>query len=136
MDIIYFELNNWIAGSDYSNEEPFLSWMKCSEENNYNIQFRDKKWIRDNKLVVVESIIDMSCNYCITSTKEWVENNCPSLLTKYNNFIRVRENEDVSIYGNFGCPFLEYSEENIGFHYAIDKQDDNQNWYCVILKEE
>ena len=34
------------------------------------------------------------------------------------------------------CPFLEYSEENIGFHYAIDKQDDNQNWYCVILKEE
>lgn len=28
MDIVYFEVNNWIQGRDYPDEEPFLSWME------------------------------------------------------------------------------------------------------------
>ena len=41
MDIVYFELNNWFAGRDYPDAEPFLSWMECNKENKYYIQFRE-----------------------------------------------------------------------------------------------
>ena len=40
----------------------------------------------------------------------------------YKKFLRMLE-EDEPSYGNFGCPFLEYNEENIGIHYAYEKED-------------
>lgn len=27
-NIIYFEMNNWFAGRDYPDCEPFLTWMR------------------------------------------------------------------------------------------------------------
>ena len=113
-DVIYFELNNWFVGRDYPNAEPFLSWMK----DDLNQKFRDEEWIKENKLVVVESLVDMSMNFCITATKEWVEENCHELLSTYKNFVRKPENDEDIPYGEFGCPFLEYNEDNIGYHYA------------------
>ena len=135
MEIIYFELNNWFSGRDYPNAEPFLSWIQCNKENKYYIQFRDESWIKENKLVVVESLVDMSMNFCITATKEWVEQNCPELLSIYKEFIRQPDEDDEAPYGRFGCPFLEYEENNIGYHYA-DEVECNGYWQYVIDYEE
>ena len=109
-DIVYFELNNWTPGDHYPIDEPFLTWIG----DDYNIHFQNENWVKENKLCVVRDIIDMSVNFCITATKEWVEENCPKLLTDYREFLREPE-EDGCVYGDFGGDkFLEYSEENIG----------------------
>ena len=124
-EVIYFELNNWFCGKDYPDAEPFISWM------GYPLPiFRDEKWVKDNELVVVESYVDMSLNYCIAANKQQVEKNCPELLTKYTEFIRD-EKEPV---GQFGCPFLEYKKENFGLHHAIEKED-NQGFLFYSLED-
>lgn len=124
MEVVYFELNDWAAGTDHPDDEPFISWME-------EPKFRDEDWVKENKLVVVESIVDMSLNYCITATKKWVKFNCPELLTKHIKFIRYVQ-EDELPEGRFGCPFLEYSEDNIGCHYAAEKLDGNGFLYYEI----
>lgn len=110
-DIVYFELNNWFLGQDYPDAEPFITWM-----NDYVLKFRDIEWVKENRLCVVDGNVDMSVNFCITATREWVENNCPELLTRYTQFIRTPD-EDGEVYGRFGAPFKEYTEENIGIYY-------------------
>ena len=132
MDIVYFELNNWFSGRDYPNAEPFLSWMR----DDLNQKFRDEEWIKENKLVVVESLVDMSMNFCITATKEWVEENCHELLSTYKNFVRKPEDDEDVPYGRFGCPFLEYKEENIGYHYADEIECDGYEQYVIDFEEE
>ena len=139
MDVVYFELNNWFSGRDYPNTEPFITW--CGYDS--NLYFDNIDWIKENKLVVIGSIVDMSCNWCITAPKQWVLDNCPDLLSNktfdftvitykdgkniersnsnsYSSFLRYPD-EDGDVYGRFGTKFLEYSEENIGFH--LDKED-------------
>ena len=132
MDIVYFELNNWFSGRDYPNAEPFLSWMK----DDLNQKFRDEEWIKENKLVVVESLVDMSMNFCITATKEWVDENCHELLSTYKNFVRKPEDDEDVPYGRFGSPFLEYKEENIGYHYADEIECDGYYQYVIDFEEE
>ena len=39
--IIYFELNNWFCGSDYPNDEPFVSWMS----NDLQLRLENEDWI-------------------------------------------------------------------------------------------
>ena len=136
MEIVYFELNNWFSGRDYPNAEPFLSWIQCNKENKYYIQFRDESWIKENKLVVVESLVDMSMNFCITATKEWVEQNCPELLSIYKEFIRQSDEDDETPYGRFGCPFLEYEEDNVGYHYAEEVDCNGYYQYVIDYEEE
>lgn len=131
MDVIYFELNNWFSGRDYPDAEPFSSWMG----DDLNLKFRDKEWIKENKLVVVESLVDMSSNFCITATKKWVEENCPELLSTYEKFIRKSDEDEEVPYGRFSCPFLKYEEENIGYHYA-EEVECNGCWQYVIDYEE
>lgn len=132
-DVIYFELNNWFAGKDYPDAEPFRTWMKDSV-----LQFSDDEWVKENKLCVYISMVDMSVNFCITATREWVEKNCPKLLSdegldtvfihqsanetkevkeewRYKDFLRFPD--DGVVKGRFGCPFFEYSEENFGVHW-------------------
>ena len=131
-EIVYFELNNWFGGRDYPNEEPFLTW--CGDDS--NLYFSNEEWVKNNKLVVLESLVDMSYNWCVTATKEWVLQNCPKLLSEestevvmvtrskegeskrtesypYNSFLRYPD-EDGTVYGRFGDEFREYIEENIG----------------------
>lgn len=112
-EVVYFELNNWFAGEDYPYAEPYTSWM-C---NDLKIQFRDEQWVKDNKLCVVMSFVDMSQNFCITATKDWVEKNCPSILTEHNKFLRFPD-EDGDVYGRFDHKFLEYGEANFGIHWV------------------
>lgn len=114
--VVYFELNNWSCGKDYPAAEPFISWMR----DDLNIKFNSKKWVKENKLCVVKALVDMSFNYCITATREWVEENCPSLLTQYTQFIRLPD-EDGCVFGRFDHEFLDYNEKNIGIEYVEDK---------------
>ena len=137
-EYVYFELNNWFAGRNYPNEEPFKSW--CG--NDLNLYFLNEDWVKENKLVVVADSIDMSIDWCITAPKEWVENNCPKLLSdestyviiigsngkrqeeyKYSRFLRY-PNKYGDIHGIYGTPFLEYSEENIGIHFYDEENEE------------
>ena len=139
-NVVYFELNNWFSGRDYPNAEPFLTWM---HEN----KFSNDKWLKENKLVCVKSYVDMSMNFCITASLEWVEKNCPKLISgDYENYTIIRHSfkdgkgideeieyakpyaEFLRLYGEdakFGY-FLDYEEENFGLH--IDKGEDYELW--------
>ena len=117
-EIIYFELNNWAPGYNYPDAQPFLDWL-C---NDLYIQFEDEEWVKENKLCVVADLVDMSVNFCITSKKKWVVDNCPELLTKYTMFLREPD-EYGDVYGQFGHEFLKYSEENIGVHWRVESED-------------
>ena len=122
-DIVYFELNNWFSGRDYPDAEPFLSWM----QDDSKIIFANDEWAKANKLVVSETLIDMSLNYCITAPREWVEKNCPELLTKYTEFLRIPEEEGElpeSRFDGNGPAFLPYEEQYFGVTYVHGTWDD------------
>lgn len=123
------ELKEFIK--DLPDAEPFVSWMV----NDFKQKFRDEDWVKENRLVVVESLVDMSLNYCITATREWVELNCPELLTKYTQFIICSEEDDLPE-GKWGCPFLEYDENNIGCHYAVEVECNGYFQYVVDYQED
>ena len=112
-DVIYFELNNWFAGRDYPDAEPFLSWLG----NDSQLKFLNEDWVKENKLCVSTNNIDMSTTFRITAPKEWVEKNCPELLTKYNKFVKV-EDENGDVVDRFGYPFLCYYNKNIGIDWV------------------
>ena len=116
-DIIYFELNNWFEGSDYPDNDRFRKWMG----NDLHLFFGDEDWVKENKLCVVETYIDMSVNFCVTATKKWVDDNCPELLSEYSKFLRVPDDEG-DVCGRFGTIFLDYCDENIGVTYV--EEDD------------
>lgn len=120
-EVVYFELNNWFAGEHYPAEEPFLTWIG----HDLSIHFNNEDWVNDNKLCVVRHMIDMSMNFCVTATKEWVEANCPKLLTEYTKFLRYSD-KDGCVDGQFGDEFLEYSEENIGITDVYDEYGDEE----------
>lgn len=65
--IIYFELNNWIPGIFYPDDEPFRLWMK----NDLQIKFDDETWVKKSRLCVVRELIDIKDN--IHDAKELVE---------------------------------------------------------------
>ena len=110
--IIYFELNNWSPVRDYPDVFPFDVWMEDDE----NLAFENEDWVTNNELCVVLSLVDMSVNFCVTATEEWVKWNCPELLTTYSSFLR-EPNEKGEVYGRWGNIFLPYSKNNIGVHF-------------------
>ena len=155
-EIIYFEIDNWFAGRDYPNAQPFLDWM-----NDDNLIFTDNDWCIDNHLCVEATIIDMSVCFCITAPRSWVEENCPKLLTdeecgsisiisyydanigtrfdekkyencSYSKFI-CKPDENGEVYGRISnLHFKEYKEENFGVHwndeeYYEDEDEENDN---------
>ena len=113
--VIYFEVNNWFSERDYPDAEPFLTWLK----DDLNLQFRNENWVKENKLCVVEQIVDMSVNFCVTATKNWVKSNCPCLFEeKYKKFLRFPD-KNGEVYGRFEDTFLEYKPENFGITNSI-----------------
>lgn len=114
-DIVYFELNNWMPGRDYPDNDRFEKWLG----NDLQLFFDDDEWVKENKLCVAETYIDMSVNFCVTATKRWVEDNCPELLTEYTKFLREPDDEG-DVHGRFGTQFLEYCDENIGITYVAE----------------
>lgn len=136
-DIVYFELNNWFCGRDYPVGEPFETWV----EEKF---FFNEEWCKKNHLCVVAGLIDMSFNWCITASKEWVIKNCPKLLSQetyeyklitssvnannkvvlhtksYSDFLK-KPDEDGIVYGQFGWEFLPYNESNFGVYFMTDE---------------
>jgi len=143
--LVHFELNNWFAGRDYPEGEPFETWVT---DNKF---ISNDEWCKKNKLVVLCGNIDMSINWCITATESWVKENCPQLLSEeaydyivlchgangtventehnsYSKFLR-HPNEYGEVYGRFGWEFPEYTEENYGVHYHkedYEYEDDDE----------
>lgn len=134
--IIYFSVNNWMYGRDYPPIENFRKWLG----NDLDQSFRNKEWVKENKLCVRCGYIDMSQNYLVSAPREWVEKNCPELLTnfeytyttiindtevehkdKYSKFVYAPDygpdGDEFNCKDRFGWPFLEYKEENIGVHW-------------------
>ena len=120
-EIVYFHLNNWCAGENYPDAEPFLSWIR----GDAFAELHSHKFAKENKLCIVTYPVDMSISYNITATRDWVEKNCPELLTKYKKFL-VEPDEDGFLYGPYtNNEFLEYKEENIGLHF----EDPHGGWF-------
>lgn len=120
-NIIYFELNNWNKGWDYPDCEPFISWL----QDDGNQKFQDDEWCKSNELCVAFEFVDMSQNYKITATRNWVKENCPALLDKNNaEFVCNLDTTEYSAgaleyYKYFRCgsaPFLKWCETNFGYH--------------------
>lgn len=132
-NIIYFEVNNWFAGRDYPDCEPFLSWMR-----DIGSPFCNEDWCKEQKICVVYELIDMSQNFKVTATREWVEQNCPCLLEeKYSQFVHTLKDEydddDTEYWETHGYgdgPFLKYCEENFGVeewdHYLQEWFDESK----------
>lgn len=76
-DVIYFSVNNWMSGENYPPTENFKKWLS----DDFNQSFRNDAWCKENKLCVYYGTVDMSTNYTISAPREWVEKNCPELLT-------------------------------------------------------
>ena len=76
-NVIYFSVNNWISGENYPPTENFKKWLR----DDFNQSFRNDEWCKENKLCVYYGCVDMSQNYTISAPREWVEKNCPELLT-------------------------------------------------------
>lgn len=130
-DIVHFTLNNWMVGEDYPPGEPFETWMSFYTLTHNN-------WCREQKICVYYGNIDMSTNYCVTATREWVEKNCPQLLSddtytyketvykgyglketiekigKFSDFVVYEDDDEEEVNNRFDWPFLEYKEENFG----------------------
>lgn len=148
-NVVYIELNNWFSGRDYPIHSKLYEWV-----NQY--KFRDEEWVKEQKLVVVCGPVDMSFNMCITAPKEWVEKNCPEMLSDksydynvhrysagidevvvehraYKDFLRFPDEYSEIPIGRYKMPFMEYTEENIGVHwsdayydYEEDFEDDEE----------
>ena len=145
--IIYFELNHWTPGLGYPMAEPFRSWMndfyKTEEE-------KEKSWVNSAKilnekfkkegLVVVMASIDMSLNYCVAARESWVKQNCPELLTKYTDFLRMstEEDDDEPPHGEFWTHFVKWSEENCGlwFDEECQSEEDEDEFYWELTRYE
>ena len=139
MDIIYFSVNNWGSGKYYPPTENFEKWLG----DDLNQMFTNDAWCKKNKLCIYYGIIDMSINYTVSAQREWVEKNCPELLTddeyilediehkkKYSDFVYTpEEGEDLPDNDNIGnMPFREYCEENFGCeYYETDWWEDNED---------
>ena len=113
MDIVYFSLNNWVPNVCYPYVDPFKTWMETLEETLAN-----EDWCKENKLCVYVGVVDQSLNFTISATKEWVEKNCPELLTEYMQFVFApEEGKTIPDHDDWYQFFLEYCEGNFGITY-------------------
>ncbi len=76
-NVVYFSVNNWMSGENYPPLDCFKKWLG----DDLNQNFRSDEWCKENKLCVYYGMVDMSTNYTISAPREWVEKNCPELLT-------------------------------------------------------
>ena len=138
MEIIYLEFNNWFGGRDYPEIPNIEEWVGACDCPGHNSPLFNDEWCKEQKICVKVGYIDMSVNFCITATREWVEKNCPECLTddtytvdyhwqrgneegiktetySFNRFrVEAEDDEYDTAYGRFNWHFLEYKEENFG----------------------
>ena len=125
MDVIYFSVNNWMGGENYPLTENFKKWLR----NDLNQSFRNDTWCKENKLCVYYGTVDMSTNYTISASREWVEKNCPELLTdeEYTYIIRRGTYKKKSIFSEdveLVWEDIEHKKKYSDFVYIPDDGED------------
>lgn len=107
-EVVYFSVNNWFCGRDYPPTENFKKWLS----NDLNQSFRNNEWCKENKLCVYYGCVDMSQNYTVSAPREWVEKNCPELLTddEYVYYTMVHRPIKKKPFG--GYEYEDVKEEN------------------------
>lgn len=144
-EIIYIDVDNWTCGEDYPDKEPFLTWMTPDYDNPEDIiyKFEDDKWCKENKLVVVCTLLDMSLNFNIIAPKEWIEKTCPYIIDSQWDYTKSKKrgsiwhdpvNEtEASLYRGMEGHFLPYRKENYGIWYEMT--DAREHWKFVKDRE-
>ena len=106
-DIVYISVNNWFCGRDYPPLKCFEEWLR----DDLNQKFRNDAWAKENKLCIHYGYIDMSQNYTISAPREWVEKNCPELLTNDEYiYYSIIQKPKKKLFGGY-----EYEEERIEY---------------------
>ena len=116
-EVVKFSVNHW-SSEDFPPEEPFLLWMTDSQLDKYLANVR---YCKENKLVVVMTLMDMSMSFAVTAPLEFVKRECPCLLKIENQQYVYDKDAKTGIYG---IRFKKYKEKNIGL------------WYYDILEDE
>lgn len=123
-DVIYFSVNNWFCGRDYPDTKNFRKWLG----DDLNQNFMSDKWCKENKLCVYQGCIDMSCNYTVSAPREWVEKNCPELLTddEYTYYVMVHKPVKKKLLGGYEYEDVkeEHKKKYSDFVYKPDVEGD------------
>lgn len=114
-DVVYFSVNNWFSGRDYPPLECFHKWLG----DDLNQNFRSDEWCKENKLCVYYGCVDMSQNYTVSASREWVEKNCPELLTdkEYTYIERMSDWKNTPKGGPTVWKDIEYKKKYSDFVY-------------------
>ena len=120
-DVIYFSVNNWMSGEDYPPTENFRKWLS----NDFNQSFRNDAWCKENKLCVYYGTVDMSTNYTISAPREWVEKNCPELLTddEYTYIIRRGTYKKKGLFGKTELVWENVENKQKYSYFVYDPKD-------------
>lgn len=125
-DVIYFSVNNWFCGRDYPDTKNFRKWLS----NDINQSFRNDEWCKENKLCVYYGWVDMSCNYTVSAPREWVEKNCPELLTddEYVYYIMVHRPKKKKLFGGYEYEDVkeEHKKKYSDFVYSQEEVDEGE----------
>jgi len=120
--VVYIQMNNWHKRD--CNKRFFYCYLEgaLSTMNGINVEYpegivcktsdEEEQWMIDNKLCINNDVYDMSSQYWITTTKEWVERNFPELMPY------VSEDPEDYMYKNDRKYFLKYTQENYGIHFS------------------
>ena len=124
-NVIYFSVNNWFSGENYPPTENFKIWLS----NDFNQGFRNDEWCKENKLCVYHGCVDMSQNYTVSAPREWVEKNCPELLTddEYTYVTRVGKPKK-KLFGGYEYVWedVEHKKKYSDFVYSQEDVDEGE----------
>ena len=136
-DIIYFSVNNWFCGRDYPDTPNFRKWLG----NDLKQSFANDEWCKENKLCVTCQVIDMSFGYAISAPREWVEKNCPEILTdkEYSYYLIYRKPKRKKLFGGYEYEKIkeEYKRKYSDFVYKPEEGEDmpDTGLYGVPFRE-
>ena len=122
-DIIYFSVNNWFCGRDYPPTENFKRWLR----NDLKQAFRNDGWAKENKLCIYYGMIDMSQNYTVSAPREWVEKNCPELLSvEEYTYYTVTSRPKKRLFGGYKYEEVreEHKKKYSDFVYTPEEDED------------
>lgn len=110
MTIVYLQCNDWSPSPEKASRLIYDYLEGSIYDKNSVIKTVEEKleWVKTNKLCINTDIWNMSIQYWITTTKEWLELNFPELLPYCS------ETPDDDYY-------LEYTEDNYGEFYINDE---------------
>ena len=114
-DVIYFSVNNWFCGENFPPTPNFRKWLG----NDFNQSFRNDEWCKENKLCVYYGCVDMSQNYTVSAPREWVEKNCPELLSdeEYTYITRISNPKESLKQGKTVWEDVEHKKKYSDFVY-------------------